>query len=84
MKCWLAYAWRELIEQIRELRPKTDIEWQELVGLSGVCGPGSIERAHEANEDIELVQLDRCLGFLVQLAKRFFFRAASGSSTVPG
>ncbi|WP_031357357.1 hypothetical protein [Caballeronia sordidicola] len=71
MKCWLAYAWRELIEQIREVRPKTGIEGRQLVGLSGACGPRLIEQAHEADEDIELAQVDRCLGFLVQLAKRF-------------
>lgn len=37
-------------------------------GLSTVvCGPGSIDQAHQADEYIELVELDRCATFLDQL-----------------
>ncbi|MEM9635101.1 MAG: acetylornithine deacetylase [Pseudomonadota bacterium] len=37
-------------------------------GLSTVvCGPGSIDQAHQADEFIELVELDRCSGFLNDL-----------------
>jgi acetylornithine deacetylase len=34
-----------------------------------VCGPGSIEQAHQANEFIEIAQLDACADFLRKLAK---------------
>ena len=32
--------------------------------LSVVCGPGDIAQAHTANEWIEIVELEKCLGFL--------------------
>lgn len=38
-------------------------------GLSTVvCGPGSIDQAHQADEFIELTELDRCASFLDKLA----------------
>ncbi|WP_310634448.1 acetylornithine deacetylase [Paraburkholderia sp.] len=33
-----------------------------------VCGPGSIEQGHKADEYVEIAQLERCLGFLDKLA----------------
>jgi acetylornithine deacetylase len=36
-----------------------------------VCGPGSIEQAHKANEYVELEQLERCLNFLSKLAEQY-------------
>lgn len=35
-----------------------------------VCGPGSIDQAHQADEFIELVELDRCATFLDRLIMR--------------
>ena len=35
-----------------------------------VCGPGSIDQAHQADEFIELVELDRCAAFLDRLIAR--------------
>lgn len=40
-----------------------------------VCGPGSIEQAHKADEYLELEQLERCLEFLSRLAEQFPSRA---------
>lgn len=40
-------------------------------GLSTViCGPGSIDQAHQPDEFIELTQLDRCASFLGELTDR--------------
>ncbi|WP_434054472.1 MAG: acetylornithine deacetylase [Roseibium sp.] len=40
-------------------------------GLSTVvCGPGSIDQAHQADEFIELVELERCAAFLDRLMTR--------------
>lgn len=36
-----------------------------------VCGPGSIEQAHKADEFVELGQLSRCLAFLDGINTRF-------------
>jgi acetylornithine deacetylase len=36
-----------------------------------VCGPGSIEQAHKADEYIELDQIERCLDFLAKLAEQY-------------
>lgn len=36
-----------------------------------VCGPGSIEQGHKADEYVETSQLERCLGFLEKLAAQF-------------
>jgi len=36
-----------------------------------VCGPGSIEQGHKADEYVELGQLSRCLNFLDGLARDF-------------
>ena len=33
-----------------------------------VCGPGSIDVAHQPDESIEVGQLEACLGFLDELA----------------
>jgi len=33
-----------------------------------ICGPGSIDQAHQANEYIEIAQLDACAAFLRKLA----------------
>ncbi|WP_042338257.1 acetylornithine deacetylase [Paraburkholderia ferrariae] len=33
-----------------------------------VCGPGSIEQGHKADEYVEIAQLERCLSFLEKLA----------------
>ena len=35
-----------------------------------ICGPGSIEQAHKADEFVELSELARCDGFLAQLLER--------------
>ena len=35
-----------------------------------VCGPGSIEQAHKADEYLSLDQLDQCLGLLRNLGRR--------------
>jgi acetylornithine deacetylase len=35
-----------------------------------VCGPGSIEQAHKADEFIELTQMGQCLGLLERLSER--------------
>ncbi len=40
-----------------------------------VCGPGSIEQGHKADEYIELTQLERCLDFLEGLSRQFPLRA---------
>lgn len=42
-----------------------------------VCGPGSIEQGHKADEYVEIAQLERCLGFLERLAAQLPLRAAS-------
>lgn len=40
-------------------------------GLSTiVCGPGSIDQAHQPDEFIDLVELDRCAAFLDRLAEK--------------
>ena len=33
-----------------------------------VCGPGSIDQAHQPDEFIEIAELSRCIGFLRSLA----------------
>jgi acetylornithine deacetylase len=38
-----------------------------------VCGPGSIEQAHTANEFVTLGQLEQCRRFIPQLIKLFLF-----------
>jgi acetylornithine deacetylase len=40
-----------------------------------VCGPGSIEQAHKADEYLELEQLERCLDFLPKLVEQYPSRA---------
>jgi acetylornithine deacetylase len=35
-----------------------------------VCGPGSIEHAHKADEYVTLTQLSQCLGFMDVLSER--------------
>lgn len=41
------------------------------MGMSAVvCGPGSIEQAHKADEYVEIDQLDQCLAMLTRLAQR--------------
>ena len=35
-----------------------------------VCGPGSIEQAHKADEFVSLAQLDQCITMLEKLAVR--------------
>ncbi|MBY8915150.1 acetylornithine deacetylase [Nitratireductor sp. L1-7-SE] len=40
-------------------------------GISSViCGPGSIEQAHKADEFVSLEQLDQCLGMLERLGRK--------------
>ncbi|QMT60878.1 acetylornithine deacetylase [Legionella sp. PC997] len=39
-----------------------------------VCGPGSIEQAHRANEFVELEQLNRCEQFILKLVQSPFLR----------
>lgn len=39
-----------------------------------VCGPGSIEQAHRANEFVSLEQLERCEKFILELLKSPFLR----------
>ena len=34
-----------------------------------ICGPGSIDQAHQANEYVEVRQLEECAAFLHKLAK---------------
>jgi acetylornithine deacetylase len=34
---------------------------------SVVCGPGSIDQAHQANEFVAIAELDRCLGYLTRV-----------------
>lgn len=34
-----------------------------------VCGPGSIDQAHKPNEYIEVMQLEKCVGFLLRLVE---------------
>jgi len=44
-------------------------QFQE-AGLSTVvCGPGSIDQAHQADEFIEIAELEKCRGFIRQLIK---------------
>ncbi len=35
-----------------------------------ICGPGQIAVAHQADEFVEVEQLDQCVGFLRQLGRR--------------
>ena len=35
-----------------------------------VCGPGSIEQAHKADEYVTLAQLSQCLSFMDAVAER--------------
>lgn len=42
--------------------------FQELGIATIVCGPGSIEQAHKADEFLAIEQLDQCLGMLDKLA----------------
>ncbi|MCW8471494.1 acetylornithine deacetylase [Fluoribacter gormanii] len=41
-----------------------------------VCGPGSIEQAHRANEFVTLEQLDRCEQFILNMVQSPFLRNA--------
>lgn len=41
-----------------------------------VCGPGSIEQAHRANEFVTLEQLDRCDQFILNMVQSPFLRNA--------
>lgn len=43
--------------------------FQQLGMSAVVCGPGSIEQAHKADEFIEIAQLQRCLDMLTALAE---------------
>lgn len=45
-----------------------------------VCGPGSIEQGHKADEYVEIGQLERCLGFLEKLAAQFPMRVPGFAS----
>jgi acetylornithine deacetylase len=38
--------------------------FQSAGSSSVVCGPGSIDQAHQANEFVAIAELDRCLGYL--------------------
>ena len=44
--------------------------FQEIGIPTIVCGPGSIEQAHKADEYVELEQMVRCLDFLSKLAEQ--------------
>ena len=33
-----------------------------------VCGPGSIDQAHQPNEYVEIAELEKCMGFLRKVA----------------
>ena len=37
-----------------------------------VCGPGSIEQAHKANEYIKIKQLDKCKVFLEKIISTLY------------
>ena len=37
--------------------------------MSTICGPGSIDQAHQPNEFIELAQVDACISFVERLVE---------------
>lgn len=54
--------------EIRKVSYATEAGLFERAGVPTiVCGPGSIEQAHKANEFIEIAQLDECQQFLRKL-----------------
>jgi acetylornithine deacetylase len=42
-------------------------QFQEAGFSAVICGPGSIDQAHQPNEFIELTQVDACIGFMRRL-----------------
>jgi acetylornithine deacetylase len=55
---------------LRTLSYGTEAGLFQQIGIpSIVCGPGSIERAHKADEYVEVEQLGRCLSFVESLCK---------------
>ncbi|WP_176082096.1 acetylornithine deacetylase [Paraburkholderia tropica] len=56
-------------ETLRTLSFGTEGGLFQRIGIpTVVCGPGSIEQGHKADEYVEIAQLERCLGFLEKLA----------------
>ena len=61
----------------------TEAGFYQQAGIPAVvCGPGSIDVAHQADEHIEIEQLDACLGMLDRLADRL--RTAPDPTVVGG
>jgi acetylornithine deacetylase len=47
----------------------TEASHFQAAGCSSViCGPGSIDQAHQPNEYVDIAELERCTGFLRRLA----------------
>ena len=42
-------------------------QFQEHGFSAVICGPGSIDQAHQPNEFIEVAQVDACIGFMNRL-----------------
>ena len=42
-------------------------QFQEHGFSAVICGPGSIDQAHQPNEFIEIAQVDACIGFMNRL-----------------
>jgi len=66
----------QLLRQLRQDQGKHKVSYATEAGLfqqadipTILCGPGSIEQAHRANEYIEIEQLSRCEGLLRDLVK---------------
>jgi acetylornithine deacetylase len=45
-------------------------QFQEAGFSTVICGPGSIEQAHQADEFVAISELDACMAFLRKLEQR--------------
>ncbi|HEY1145136.1 MAG TPA: M20/M25/M40 family metallo-hydrolase, partial [Allosphingosinicella sp.] len=45
-------------------------QFQQAGFPTAICGPGSIEQAHKANEFVALDQIERCAAFIRKLIPR--------------
>ncbi len=66
-------------ESVRTLAFGTEGGLFQSIGIpTVVCGPGSIEQGHKADEYVELEQLAQCLAFLDRLAVKISAGALAG------
>lgn len=68
----------QLIRTLANVKEKIKVAYGTEAGLfqqaeipTIICGPGSIEQAHRANEYVEIEQLIKCESFLIETIKKF-------------